>query len=296
MSDANLPPEPKPEGFIESLDKALDRHDVPNTLSRWQAIRSMVFASVVILIGVAAGVAIYGSRHHRLAPALIVFGVVSGMGVFMLVTARIAYVQLRNAARNPPPFTHFQTSTAEVWALPLDFKDAVIDETESVDHWFGPVTMATLSRSYGVIAKEVDRNAINTLLFTHSQVIGLMLGPADLENLQGPSAVKGLANVVLKHVQEGGWAKTAQFEALNANHWDEMVDALRAEPLAAALKNHLNFGLPYGKVQGVEMKDHLVNPGLTFHLTDGKKIRYATFKRDRLPELARYLKQYVTVT
>jgi hypothetical protein len=87
-----------------------------------------------------------------------------------------------------------------------------------------------------------------------------------------------------------------QFGSLNAKLWKEMVDALCALPLAAALSNHLNCGLPYDRVQRVEVKSRFINPGVTIRLTDGSYLWYGTFgKKDRLPDVANYLRSYVKV-
>lgn len=145
---------------------------------------------------------------------------------------------------------------------------------------------------------EHDRDAVNTLFFTTNQIIGVMLGPDDAQNLDsGP--LKTLANQATAGWQwsrDGGRAKGIQFGSLNAKHWKDMVDALAAKPLEAALVNHLNCGLPYSRIDRIEVKSRFINPGLTIHLTDGACLIYGTLgKRDQLPDAASYLKTYVKV-
>jgi hypothetical protein len=206
------------------------------------------------------------------------------------------------------PYTRFETFVPTSYELPLDLQAAVLAPGESVASWLGPVnklggsdvsshyTRTGWSRRTMV---EHDRDAVNTLLFTSYQVIGLMLGPDDLQNLQGSGPVKELANEAVEHWQwyrEGGQAKGVQFGSLNLNHWKDMVDALNAQPLEAALSNHLNCGLPYDRVQSVEVKSRFINPGLTIRLTDGAYLRYGTFgKRSQLADVASYLRSYVKV-
>jgi hypothetical protein len=296
MTSDPAAPESEPDRVIDEIDKTLQPRNIPNTLSRWRSLWSMVPGALLIVIGIVISIVIYAHGHH-VRDALIVLAACVGAGLlFSVVPGWISYRQLRSFARTPPaPYTHFQTNAATNYEVPLGFKAAVIGPGETVGAWFGPVTNPGMSGSYQALSHEVDKEAINTLLFTDIQVIGLMLGPDDLRNLSGSGTLTHGVNVALKYVGEGGYAKGVQFQALNANHWDEMVSALTALPLETALQNHLNFGLPYGRIQSVEVKHHLVNPGFTFRLTDGSHIRYGTFKRDRLPEIASYLKQFVTV-
>ena len=297
MTGDPVSPESNTEKMIDSVDKVLQPLNLPNTFSRWRALRGITFGIVVLFIGIVISVVmIVDTKGHQLTLALILFAFVGGMGATSLVFSSISYQQLKKGASNQPPYTHFQTATATTYAVPFDLKSAVVDPGEGIANWFGPVTNASLtSGSYQVISREVDTQAVNTLLFTSNQVIGLMLGPDDVKRLRGSGPVKSVANEVLKYAGEGGFTKGVQFEALNANHWDEMVQSLSAQPLEEALSNHLTYGLPYGKIQSVVIKDHLINPGFTIHLTDGKHLRYATFRKDRLPEVANYLKQFVKV-
>lgn len=307
MSGDPIVPESEHQGLIDAVDHVLKPLNVPNKVSRWRVVTGMIPALLFILLGVVVSIAIYFHRSsinghpvkgHQLKGALIVLGAMGGFGIVLgVIPGLIAYKQLKKFAKTPPPtYTHFQTGAATSYQLPLNLKSAVIGYDESIGSWFGPVTNPGFSGSYGVLAREVDKEAVNTLLFTGSQVIGLMLGPDDLRNLRGSWAIKSAANEVLKYNSSSGYKKGVQFQALNANHWDQMVDALSAEPLEAALANHLNFGLPYEGIESVEVHAHMVNPGITFHLKDGKHIRYATFSKNRLPEVTTYLKQFVTVT
>jgi hypothetical protein len=209
------------------------------------------------------------------------------------------------ASSHPQGFTHFDTFIPASYELPLDLQAAVLEQGESVESWLGPVNRmggTGVSSRYTRTGwsrrsiTEHDRDAVNTLLFTSNQIIGFMLGPDDMQNLRsGP--VVAVANQVLAGWQwsrDGARAKGTQFGALNANHWKDMVDALTAQPLDAALANHLNCGLPYSRIDWIEVKSRFINPGLVIHLTDGARLIYGTLgKRGQLPEVANYLKAHV---
>ncbi len=298
-------PDAKRKRQIDAVDDVLEPLNLPNRMGRWRAGGGIVPGVILILVGIGLSVLIYNghasghlAKGHPLKAALIVLAVLGGGGLLLSVLPSwIAYRQLRKAAKAPPlTYTHFQTGAATSFQLPRNMTAAVIGYDETVGGWFGPVMNPGFSGSYTALAKEVDREAVNTLLFTESQIIGLMLGPEDLRNLEASGALKSVANEFLKVNSSSGYKKGVQFEALNANHWEEMVDALTALPLESALANHLNFGLPYDRIQSIEVKAHLVNPGITMHLKDGSHLRYATFSRSRLPEITTYLGQFVPIT
>lgn len=266
--------------------------NVPKVLGYWQLARGMVVGLFCIGFAVVVSALIYAGSHS-VKGALIVLASFGGFG---LLICAFQFVGIRQLARyKSPSFTHFQTSTATEYQVPYELKGAVVDSGETIGNWFGPVNLrGRAGITVQVLDREVDRQAVNTLLFTPQQVIGLMLGPDDLQNLQS-GALKTVANRFVTIAGEGASRKGIQFETLNANHWVEMVDALSAMPLETALGNHLNFGLPYSKIQTVQVENHFVNPGFTFHLRDGRKLRYGSFKRSRLPEISNYLKQFVEV-
>lgn len=266
--------------------------NVPKVLGYWQLARGMAVGLLLIGFAVVVSALLYAGSHS-VKGALIVLASFGGFG---LLICGFQFVGIRQLARyKSPSFTHFQTSTATEYRVPYELKGAVIDTGETIGNWFGPVNLrGRAGIGMQVLAREVDRQAVNTLLFTPQQVIGVMLGPDDLQNLQA-GALKNMANRFVTVAGEGAFKKGIQFETLNANRWNEMVDALSALPLESALRNHLNFGLPYSNIQAVQVESHFVNPGLSFHLRDGRRLRYGSFKRSRLPEISNYLKQFVAV-
>lgn len=210
-------------------------------------------------------------------------------------------------ATSPQAFTHFDNFIPTKYELPLDLQPAVLGQGESIANWLGPVNKlggSDISSHYTRTGwtrrsiTEVDRDAVNTLLFTSNQIIGLMLGPDDFRNLK-EGTVKAAANQLVARYQwsrDSGLSKGMQFGTLNASHWEDMVDALTAQPLEAALSNHLNCGFPYDRVQSVEVKSRFINPGLTIRLTDDSYLWYGTYgKKGRLPEVASFLRSYVKV-
>lgn len=292
MSTDPTASEPTGEGEPPSAEP----FNLPQTLGKWRALSGIPSGIICILFAVVISAFIYRGTHKLEAPLIILLAF-GGFGAMLIVMQLIGFRQLKRY--KSPAYTHFQTSTATEYKVPLALKSAVVTYDEAIGSWFGPVnTRGMHGVSVGVLMKEVDNQAINTLLFTNNQVIGLMLGPEDLKNLHGTGRMSGFvsfANTAVQYAGESGVTKGMQFETLNANHWDQMVAALSSQPLEAALQSHLNFGLPYGGIQVVEMENHFVNPGLTFHLKDGSKLRYGSFKRDRLAEISTYLKQFVKV-
>jgi hypothetical protein len=219
-----------------------------------------------------------------------------------------------SAATTPPTdvtshqeFTHFDAFIPVKYELPLDLQAAVVAQGESISNWLGPVNTlggSDISSHYTRSGwsrrsiTEVDRDALNTLLFTNNQIIGLMLGPDDMQNLKSGSLTAAGNQLVARWMwsRDSGRSKGMQFGSLNAKHWTDMVDALSAQPLEAALSNRLNCGLPYDRVQAVEVKSRFINPGVTIRLTDGSYLWYGTYgKRDRLAEVATSLRSYVKV-
>src|ERR1700692_211505 len=96
----------------------------------------------------------------------------------------------------PHAQTHFDTVIPTTYELPLDLQPAALSHGESIENWLGPVNKlggSDVSSHYTKTGRgwrsivEVDRDAVNTLLFTSNQIIGLMLGPDDLQSLDsGP--------------------------------------------------------------------------------------------------------------
>jgi hypothetical protein len=293
-----LEPDPPEQGIVSKIDAATDSIEalnLPKTVGRIRQVIGIVSGLSFILLGLVLGLLVY-SHHDDWKLALILFGFLGGSGALSSIGSFISYRQLTRAQKAPETFTQFHTGTATTFRVPLKFQAAQVGPDESIENWFGPVsTQGKAGIGSRVLAKEVDSQAINTLLFTNVQCIGLMLGPDDLQHLRGSGPVKSLANSVVRLDFKSGFTKSVQFGALNANHWDQMVDALSGQPLEAALVNHLNFGLPYDHIDHVEVENHFVNPGLTFHLKDGRRLRYSTFKRDKLPELTGFLKQFVSI-
>jgi hypothetical protein len=291
-------PDPPEQGLVGRIDAATDSVEalnLPKTVGRMRAITGIFSGLFFIFLGMVFGLLAY-SHHHNWKLALIVLGFLGVAGTWASVTSLIGYRQLTRAQNAPVTFTQFNTGTATTYRVPLKLQGAQVGPDESIESWFGPVsTQGKAGISYQVLFKEIDNQAINTLLFTNVQVIGLMLGPDDLRHLRGSGPVKALANSVVRLDFRSGVTKAVQFDALNANHWDQMVNALSEQPLEATLVNHLNFGLPYDHIHSVEVESHFVNPGFTFHLNDGSRLRYSTFKRSKLPELTRYLKQFVSI-
>lgn len=292
-SDSDEPA--KHGGSMESVDRVLEPLDLPKNLTRFRDVKGIVTGAILVSIGVIGCLVLLAATRRPAAP-LIVLGLFGVPGTLRIIGSWTSYRQLTRAVKAPAPtYTQFQTSTATEFRRPLHLGSATTQPGETVGNWFGPVnTQGVHGISFQIVSREVDVQAINTLLFTDYQVIGLMLGPDDLQHLES-GTLKRVANTFVEYSAEAGVKKGMQFATLNQGHWDEMVRALVAQPLDVSLQNHLNFGLPYGKLERVEVENHFVNPGFTFHLSDDSRVRYGSFRRNRLAEIAAYLKQYVKV-
>ena len=66
-------------------------------------------------------------------------------------------------------------------------------------------------------------------------------------------------------------------------------------PLSSIVQTHFNYAIPYNKVQSVEVKTGLINPGFVFHLTDGSKVHYSGQHKEQMGEIESYLQQKVRV-
>jgi hypothetical protein len=179
---------------------------------------------------------------------------------------------------------------------------AVAAQGETIDTWIGPLDPRDAeSRGYTSQGDAIDELPVNTLLFTQNQVVGIALGFDDVAQLHDGGGIRDVANRAIEAVrpfrdrsgslQEAGPAKGIQLGALNASRWPALVDALRTQPLESVLSSHRNFGLSYDRVQRVRVHDRVVNSGLTFYLTDGSKMHFLSLRRDRLHEIAAYLRQ-----
>lgn len=279
----------------DAVDRTIGPLDLPKKIARFRALRGIVGGCVMIAVGLVLGLGLWAVSHRAAGP-LVLLGILVGGGAIALVTSSISYRQLARAERNPAPYEQFQTSTATDFRVPLHLQPAVVAPGEAIGNWFGPVNtrgMQGIGLQY--LAREIDVQAVNTVLFTQHQVIGLMLGPDDEAHLLGTGPLKQAVNEFVKYAPETGDDKGMQFQVLNANHWADMVRALGARPLGEVLPHYLHFGLPYERISYVQVKNHFVNPGFLFHLRDGSRLGYGSFRRDRLGEISSYLRPLVEV-
>jgi hypothetical protein len=277
---------------VASIDDELQAANLPKKLSRGRQLKGVVFGIAVLIVGAVLSGYLYISQGQATV-ALLTMAFATTLGLLAVGISLVSYRQLTKSENNPKPYNQFQTSTATNYKVPLD--KAVLSPGESIGNWLGPVNrQGAAGASFQVLSAETDNQAENTLLFTATQVIGLMASPDDLPSSAQTGTLSGLANAAVKYSEETGVEKAVQFAALNAKHWSDIVAKLSEQPLDTILQSHLNFGLPYNKIQTIEVKKSFVNSGLIFHLSDGSSLSYSTLQKERLPEVASYLKQYVT--
>jgi hypothetical protein len=291
--EVNPNPSPVVNSVVSAIDSDLKSKNIPNSIGRWHDMKGLIFASFLIIAGIIGGIII--KNQHQTKAALAVFGFVSGVGLIVFLISFISYRQLSRSARQPETYNQFQTDTAVQYNTPISKAGLSADET--IGSWLGPVNRTDKGGiSYTLVSKEVDNQAINTLVFTSKQVIGLMIAPQDLPAANGGvlAAAGALANEAVKYSADGAEQKDLQFEMLNSRHWEDMVNQLSAQPLQSVLDSHLNFGLAYNSIASIEVKNSIVNSGLVFHLKDNSKLTYSTMLKSQITPAAQYLRQYIS--
>lgn len=178
-----------------------------------------------------------------------------------------------------------------------DLPAALIGLGESAGEWLGPVAREG-SHAFG----PPGGRAANTLLFTEHQVVGVVVSLADLDGDAGRPLLDTASRAAVAEsnqpsVRARNLGRTTEipFEALNAARWGDIVAAVLRQPLGTVLAARENFGLPYGQIRAVVVKDRVVNPGVAFELADGSTLRYRAIGRHRLTEVAQFLRPFVTV-
>ena len=226
--------------------------------------------------------------------------IVGGSGLLIAGFALVSFRQLRESRKTGSSFTQFsldqiQTSTAVTYSVPRDLAPATPANNEAVETWLGPIFNTAGGTRWG---KETV-TAENTLLFTPTQVIAIMLGPPDAANLnQGflGWAASAVWPVVARNFGDNPSPPSPirEFRRLHWRHWDKLMAPLLQMPLSSVIQTHFNYSIPYDKVKSVEVKIGPVNPGLIFHLMDGSKVRYGV-RKALMGEIEKYLQQRVTV-
>lgn len=267
-------------------------NELPKQFAKARNIHGIVGSLFVLIIFLGMSWMIY-NRTGRTDVALLVAGVGIVASIIGLSIALLSNRQLTAAAQNPQTYTHLESGTA------AEYKSAAPEATLSTDEqvisWVGPVTRTDSgATSYTIISKEVNNDGENTLVFTNRSIIGLMVGPDDVSNIELGGLQKA-AGGLLDASPDSTNTKGQQFRALYANKWPEIMQNLLAKPLKDTLLNHLNFGVPYAQIKSVKVNNGFINSGITIFLSDGSKITYSTFNKDRLDEIAGALSQYTTV-
>lgn len=262
----------------------------------FKQLMGMVSGAILFFIGIFIGLII---AFSNIEAAAIIFGIISGFGTLIFVMSFIGRRQLKQSLTNQPTYNTFQNTDVAVEYKAPDVASSIptIAQTnETIGSWLGPVTRGGLSGvDYTYASKEIDNQAENTLLFTSTQVIGIMITPQDVTNLE-QSTTRSILNEITNYAPDTAYDKNMDFEMFNLKHWSEIITSLQSQPLASVLQSHFNFNIPYSNIETVQVHDSAINRGLIFHLKDGKKISYRTIKKDQLPVAVEYLKNYLTIS
>jgi hypothetical protein len=279
-------PTTRPAGYIAGLDEA----DLPKKLGEYQQGKGIVAGLGFIVLGVVFGMSIISKNRQMGIILMLALGI---FGFILFLMSAVGLRQLRKARKKPTTFSQFQTDTATTYSTPLG--PASVTNNETVDNWLGPIIRVDKGAiGYTVASKEVDKQAENTLLFTPTQVISLMLTPDDAGAMQ-QGALGNVASSLINYSGSDAGSKGTEFRMLHSKHWDQLITPLLQQPLSLILQNHLNYGISYANIRSVKVKNSLLNPGFVFHLNDGKKLRYAVMRKDRMNEIENYLQQKVRV-
>jgi len=261
---------------------------VSNQISAWIGI------AVGSVITVAVLTALLVAWHFKLPGSLLVYlGFFLLVGLGMSVGGLISVRQLRRPGNVSADVSQF--ANANQWNVKVALPAATAAAGETVVDWMGPMTMGGrgfAGSAVTVISKETDHNPFNTLLLTTSQLIGIFLAPDDLSESAVGSLRAGMTTLI-NQSNEDTFDKNVQFDMVNRSRWDQIVASAMSQGLQAALADHLNFGLPYAKVQSFSVSKTWVNAGLVFKLRDGRKMKCVPMARKQIDRVAQSLSPYV---
>lgn len=173
---------------------------------------------------------------------------------------------------------------------------ADISDSDKVLAWVGPCfRLGNAGRSSRMFAKETIGDGTNTLLFTDSMIICLMLGPDDIKGL-GEDSIRGLIGKVIERASEDATEMASRFSLLYTAKWPEMVKALTDQSLPVSLENHLAFKVPYTNIERIELGDYHLTGVVKVHLHDGTTMEYSILSPKLIPGLKEALSGLVAVS
>jgi hypothetical protein len=270
----------------------LNRTDVPKKWSEFQQLKSLLIGVCIALASPFFGNYVYNKDNHQAGILVGVIGTI--FGLILAIGSWVSYRQLRRAEKKPKTHNEFQTSTATEYSAPLASANASTND-EKIVNWLGPIIRADKgSISHSILAKEVLKQAENTLLFTPTQIIAIMLTPEDTKNIQ-QGAVGSAASAFINYSSDTAGDKNQEFRVLYSRRWDQLIENVKSQPLENVIQTHLNYGIPYSSIKSVKLKKTLVNPGFVFELTDGNKLRFGVYRKDKIKEITEFLRQRTDV-
>lgn len=268
----------------------LNQTNVPKKWSEFNQLKSLLFGLGLMLTSLILGPYIYSKDNHQ---AGILVGLISFIfGLVLTISSWISYRQLRSSELRPKTQVQFQTSTATEYSIPNEkFQSATSGET--ITNWIGPVIRADKGAvSHSILSKEVLKQAENTLLFTPTQIIAIMLTPADTQNIQ-KGALGNAASAYINYSSDTAADKNQEFRVLHSRKWEQLVDNIKSQPLQNVIQNHISYSIPYNNIQSFKIKNSLINPGYIFNLSDGSDLRFGLYRKDKMNEITDFLKQYI---
>ena len=174
---------------------------------------------------------------------------------------------------------------------------AVVTPQETVLAWYGPMGRNDMAGTGTQVGLKENISGENTILVTDHQIICLMIGPADTQNIDKGKLTSAVGTVIeTVPTGDGVYVRKQQFESLWFNRWNEIISNIFAPgQLAHALETHRNYAIPFTSIQEVKLKQRFFNPGVHIKLKNGKTLKFAGFDKRQLDKVQSALTGKVTV-
>lgn len=164
---------------------------------------------------------------------------------------------------------------------------------EQVVTWIGPVVQNGQWSYIGPTLKETNRQAINTLIFTDRQIVGIMLATADVKGFKD-----GYSDI-FNSLNSASASQDQYLFMMNYHkYWPVIVAELLKSPLEEILQTHINMGIQYSDIQSINItKNFLQARIIKIILKSGHELSFSvTFTNlDQIRSLLQPLQQHLQI-
>lgn len=290
-------PPPLPPVTFPTPERAIDlpyiggsgQADLPRAAAQFENYRGIVIGAGAAVLGVVIAVLVAPKSFAAAALVLLFF---TGGGLLGCTASVRSNRQLQAAPEQGAQ--QYRSSTAVSFESPAP--TAAIADSEVMRAWLGPVFDNThVITGSTFLSEEHIRSTANTLLFTDTQIVAVLLGPKDVpaQSVGGAWSQLGLSEIVNAPASTGD--EMSQFATLYANHWQALVDFALRPGMHLLAQDHLTYAIPYSQIVSVKMRRGRLNPGLTISLGDGRELKYASWGIDPLEPVQRVLGTHVRI-